>query len=153
MLSNKEIGTMTILAGRLALTLAAAFTGAALYVNVAEQPARLALDDQSLLRQWKLSYARAAPMQSALAALSAVLGLLAAWQTTDWRWLIGALLILANWPYTILWVMPVDHRLGALTDDQADSSSRGLIEKWARLHAVRTALGIVAALANLWPLN
>jgi hypothetical protein len=141
---------MTILAGRLALILAGAFAGAALYVNVTEQPARLALDGQSLLRQWKLSYARAAPMQAALAALSGILGLLAAWQTADWRWLIGALLILANWPYTMLWVMPVNHRLRAFSDEQADSAHRGLIETWARLHAVRTALGIAAALAYLW---
>jgi hypothetical protein len=141
-----------MLAGLLALATASVFAGAAFYVNCAEQPARLSLEDKSLLAQWKPSYARGFTMQASLAVISGILGLLAAWQTKDWRWIVGAVLILANWPYTLLGIMPTNNKLNATTIDAAGPESRALIETWGRLHAVRTTLGVGAVIAYLWPL-
>lgn len=142
-----------MLAGQLALILAAAFAGAAFYVNFAEHPARLVLDDRNSLKQWKPSYSAGYAMQASLAAVSAALGLLAAWTTDDWRWIIGAVLIFANWPYTLIGIMPTNNRLKAIAENDAGPTSRALLVAWGRLHAVRTLLGFAATLAYLWTLQ
>jgi hypothetical protein len=139
-----------MLAGQLALIIASLFAGAAVYVGVAEQPARLSLDDRALLTQWKPAYKRGTAMQAPLAIVGFLLGLAAWWQTGHWAWLLGAAILIANWPYTLLGIMPTNKILMATEPASAGPASRALIEKWAALHVGRTALGFIATLIFLW---
>jgi hypothetical protein len=91
-------------------------------------------------------------MQASLALAAALFGLLALWGSRDWRWLIGAVLIFANWPYTLIVVLPVNKQLDAISAETANDETRELIKTWGRLHAVRSALGLAATLVFLWAL-
>lgn len=139
-----------MLAGQLALTTAAIFTGAAIYVSFCEQPARLQLDNRPLLIEWKPSYKRGFAMQAPLALIGAALGFAAWWQAGDWRWLAGAIVIISAWPYTPLVIKPINDRLLATDPADAGAQVRSLIEKWGRLHAGRTAMGVITTVLFLW---
>ncbi|CAN7487487.1 DUF1772 domain-containing protein [Mesorhizobium sp. LjRoot246] len=136
--------------GLLALTVAAVFSGAAIYLSVAEQPARLGLDDKALLQEWQPSYKRGAAMQASIALLACILGLLAWWQTGGFAFLIGAVLIILPWPWTLIAMMPTNRVLETMVASADNPQARSLIVKWGNLHLVRTALGVLATLAFLW---
>jgi Anthrone oxygenase len=142
-----------MLSGLFALTVAALFTGAASYVNFAEQPARLELKDRHLLAEWKKSYPLGFAMQATLALIGFILGAIAWWQTGKLAFLAGALLILANWPWTLIAIMPTNKALMATDLGNAGPETRALIVKWGGLHAVRTALGALSVISFLFALS
>ena len=137
--------------GILALAAAALFAGAAFYVSFAEHPARSsALDDRAQLAQWKPAYERGALMQASLAVIGFLLGVAAWGASGELLWLAGAVVLVANWPYTMLFVMPTNNALKALSPDQAGHESRALLVRWGRLHARRTMLGGLSIALFLW---
>lgn len=136
--------------GQLALVVAAVFTGAAFYINVVEQPARLALDDGAALAHWKPAYRRGFAMEASLAAAGAVLGAAAFAASGDWHWIAGAVLLLANWPFTLIGIMPTNSALLAAPEGEAGPATRRLIANWGQLHMVRTGFGLLATLVFLW---
>lgn len=127
-------------AGTCALILAALFAGAALYINVAEHPARMTLAADKAVAQWSPSYDRGYIMQATLAVLAGLAGLAAWWELGGTLWLVGALLMLANWPWTLIAIMPVNRKLKS----GGGAETVWLLNRWARLHAMRTLLSFAA---------
>jgi hypothetical protein len=122
------------------------FAGAAIYINVVEHPARLDCGTEVAARQWAPSYKRATGMQVALAVASMLAGV-AQWMSGGGSlWLLGALLIVSVIPFTLVVILPVNNKLLEAGRDKSSAETRHLLERWGRLHGVRSALGLAAAL-------
>jgi len=134
--------------GLLALVTASIFFGAAVYINIAEHPARLGLPDGAALAEWGPAYRRGFAMQAPIAVVSALLGASAWWTTGDLLWAVGAVIMIANWPYTLLAIMPTNHLLEA-TASGGDRDTRERLVRWGHLHAVRSGLSAVVTLIYL----
>ena len=133
-----------------ALVFASLFAGAALYISLVEHPARLGLDDGPLPAQWQPSYKRALPIQAGLAVLGGIAGIVAWYQLREWQLVVGGVVLLANWPSTLLVIMPTNKRLFAIQPQDAAAESRRLLLRWGGLHNVRSLLGAVSVLMFLW---
>jgi Domain of unknown function (DUF1772) len=58
-------------------------------------------------------------------------------------WALGAVIMLANWPYTLLAIMPINRQLEA-TGSGSDPNTRDRLVRWGRLHAMRSLPGAAA---------
>ncbi|HMK89624.1 MAG TPA: DUF1772 domain-containing protein [Methylocystis sp.] len=136
--------------GQLALAAAGGFVGASLYVNYVEQPARMALDDEALAKEWEPSDHRGFVVLAGLALASALLGFITFRELDDVRWLVGAVLAIASWPYTYFAIVPLNNRILALIDGGGAHEAREVIKLWGRLELAQTALGLLAVAAYVW---
>jgi hypothetical protein len=135
--------------GTLALAFAAAFTGAAFYVNWVEQPARLKLDEEALLSEWGPSDSRGFALLAALALLAAVAGFIAYFESEDVRFAFGALLIIASWLYAFFVMAPLDNQIRSLRGGEV-AAARALVRQWGIVESGLTAIGAAAVLMFLW---
>ena len=128
---------------------AALFAGAALYISVAEHPARMSLETRTAALQWAPSYKRATWLQAPLAVASLVCGA-AVWLLGGAvGWLVAALLTGAVVPFTFVIIMPTNHKLLTPSRDLSSAETRELLVRWGQLHAVRTALSIAGIVVYL----
>ncbi|MCA1851681.1 MAG: DUF1772 domain-containing protein [Beggiatoa sp.] len=125
------------------------FAGAAVYINLVEHPARMGCDTKTAATVWAPSYKRARVMQASLAVVSFVAGVLAWLLGGGILWLVGAVLIGLAVPLTFIAIMPTSHQLLAPGRDLASVETRALLEEWGRLHAVRSALSLVASVVYM----
>ena len=134
----------------IAVLCAALFAGAALYINVAEHPARMGLETRIAVLQWAPSYKRATWLQAPLALLSFLSGVIAWLLGAGAGWLVAAVLIGMVVPFTLIGIMPTNHKLLAPDRDLGSAETRILLEHWGNLHAVRTTLSVVATALYIW---
>jgi len=138
-------------AGPFALVFAAALTGAGLYVNWVEQPARLALDDKALLSEWGPSDQRGVALSAALALVSALLGLSAYFGSGDVRWAIGAVFVILTWPYAFFVMAPLNNQILSLQPRDV-GAARALVRQWGLLEWGQTGVGLISTGLYLWAL-
>lgn len=124
--------------------------GGAIYINVVEHPARMELDDsQSLHRQWRESFDRAKFLMAGTSLLPIVGGIaaFAIDQTEGKPWLITAIMLAFNVPYTAIAMKP--KVIDPIYDYQVASKKspgeiRDTVAKWNSFHKVRTVVDISA---------
>jgi hypothetical protein len=139
--------------GLYAFAAAAGFLGAAIYIGLVEQPARLALGPRAMLREWMLSNRRGTPVLSVMAVASAILGFIQFKANGDVRWIIGGVTILASLPYAYFVMMPVNVWLFAIAPGKAVSPARKLVRDWGLLEWGHAVIGLAAVGAFTWALE
>jgi hypothetical protein len=139
--------------GLYAFAVAASFLGAAVYIGVVEQPARLALSGRAMIQEWKLSNRRGTLILSVFAVLSAILAYVQFRTDGDVRWIIGGVTILASWPYAYFVMMPANVWLYAISSGRADSPVRKLMRDWGLLEWGHALIGFAATCAFAWALE
>ena len=124
-------------AGFLATFFSTIFCGAAVYINIAEHPARIECGTQLASTVFGPSYRRAAAMQASLALFSTIAAIVAWFFGGTALWLVGAAFIFAVVPFTFIAIMPTNKRLLSDDLDKNSKTASELLDKWGKLHAVR----------------
>lgn len=125
------------------------FTGAAIYINLVEHPARMSCPTEVAATVFGPSYKRAAPVQVSLALVATAAGALSWLVGESTIWLLGALLIFSVIPFTIIVIMPTNKQLLDPALDHSSANIRALLIKWGKLHAVRSVLSLAASIIFL----
>jgi hypothetical protein len=133
---------MAIALETLATASATLFTAWALYVSLVEHPARRETGPAAARVAFRSSYRRAAPWQASSSIVSLLTGVLAALVTRQPMWAVGGIVVGAAVPFTLLVVMPTNRRLLA-SDPLGDGEAADLLERWGRLHWIRSSLGAI----------
>jgi hypothetical protein len=135
--------------GFLATLCAGTFTGAAAYVNAVEHPARMSCGVPAALAEWRPSYKRATLMQAPLALAGALTAIGAAVTESRKEWLLVAVALGSVIPLTLVVIYPTNARLLDPAAERDLPQAQVLLERWNRLHALRTLAGAAAFLSAL----
>jgi uncharacterized membrane protein len=125
------------------------FFGAAVYINLVEQPARISCGTHLAVAQWRPSYKRGTLMQAPLALIGSLSAFIAWRSEGRTAWLVGGLLLLLVVPLTLVVILPTNKRLESRELDLRSEEAGHLLQRWGRLHAIRSILSGAAFLVFL----
>jgi hypothetical protein len=92
-------------------------------------------------------------MQASLAVVGSMLGIFSWWLGKDSAWLLGGLLLFAVIPVTFVVILPTNKELQNPELDVSSPKAEQLLRRWNFLHAVRSALSLLAFLIFLYALQ
>jgi Domain of unknown function (DUF1772) len=131
----------------------AVFFGAAVYINLVEQPVRFSLGGQVAVAQWRPSYKRGTRLQVPLALIGSISAVVAWWTNRDRGWMLGGALLFAVIPFTLLCILPTNQRLKREDLDLGSDEALRLLRRWGHLHGVRSLLSGLALVVFLLTLS
>lgn len=129
------------------------FTGAAIYINAVEHPARMQGGTQIALIEFAPSYKRATVTQVSLALVGFVSALRVWRSSADAGWLLGGGLLVAVIPFTAIVILPTNKQLLDPATAHGVHLAEQLLTRWGRLHAVRSLLSLASFLLFLFLLG
>lgn len=129
------------------------FAGAAIYISLVEQPARLSWGPKLAVIEGRPSYRQGAALQAPLPVIGSVLAFISWWLDKDSAWLLGGVLLLAVVPFTLIVIFPTNKKLASDELDSSSAQAEHLLRLWGRLHAIRSALSFLAFVTFLTALR
>jgi hypothetical protein len=126
------------------------FTGASVYINLVEHPARMQCGVEVAATEFAPSYCRATVLQATSAAVGLIFSI-AAWLAgaTFW-WLVAGVMLGSVIPFTLLVILPTNKQLLSPTLDRRSVEAERLLARWGALHALRSVLSGLALLLFLY---
>ena len=131
-------------------TLAAGtFFGAAIYINLAQHPATMAMGGEFAGKFFPPMYKRASTMQIALAVAGTLAGI-AVWFVKDQTiWLVGALCLISVVPITLMFIKPINDQLLDESKSLSSTETTELLGKWNPRHWLRSEMSGLSFLLYL----
>jgi len=90
-------------------------------------------------------------MQASLAVAGTVLSIAAWFDGAGIMWLVTGLLLGSVLPFTLIVIAPTNHRLNDRNLHMSGDYPRHLQNRWGHLHAVRSALSLIALMLMILP--
>lgn len=132
---------------KIAFLFSSIFFGDCFYISIVEHPARMVCPIPAALKQWRNSYPIAAKLQVFLLLVGSILATISYFSNGQTMWLMAALFLFINLPYTVIFLLPTNEMLYK-TDEE--KTVKQLLERWGQRHFLRTCLSFVSTIIILW---